>query len=165
VSKLATCRFFGLVAVFLGAWVILPLAAGQAQHSHDFHPQQRLGLAADTAVRAGVHSKLPPHLSTLLGLSKEEETPMLQSVVRTGKVVQGFEVSDANKKDIVIFVVDESANNQDLYLTSPEGTLRRVVSVKAGVGNVVKMTENERNAFKKEKTFWVNRLGGPGASK
>ena len=90
---------------------------------------------------------------------------MLQSVVRTGKVVQGFEVSDANRKDIVIFVVDESANNQDLYLTSPEGTLRQVVSVKAGVGNVVRITENERNAFKKEKAFWVNRLGASGASK
>ncbi len=101
---------------------------------------------------------MPPHLSTLLGLSNEEEFPVLQGVVRTGTLVQGFDVSVANKNDIVLFVVDEAASNQALFLTSPEGVLRKVVSVKAGVGDVVRITDKEKEAFKEEKQFWVDRL-------
>src|SRR5437016_14490792 len=48
--------------------------------------------------------KLPPHLSTLLGLSQEQECPVRQGVVRTGKVVQGFDVSTSNKNDVVLFI-------------------------------------------------------------
>lgn len=89
----------------------------------------------------------------------------MQSVVRTEKLVQGLDVSVTNKNDIVLFVVDETANNQTLYLTSPEGTLRKVVSVKAGVGDVARITEKDREAFKKEKQFWVGRLVPSGAAK
>ena len=79
-------------------------------------------------------------------------------MVRTGNLVQGFDVSVADRNDIVLFVVDEAANNQALFLTSPEGVLRKVVSVKAGVGDVVRITDKEREAFKEEKQFWVDRL-------
>jgi len=89
----------------------------------------------------------------------------MQGVARTGTLVQGLDVSANNKKDIVFFVVDETANNQDLYLTSPEGTLRKVVSVKAGVGSEVRITNKEREAFKKEKQFWVDRLAPSAAAK
>ena len=82
----------------------------------------------------------------------------MQSVVRAGTHVQGFDVSAANKNDIVLFVVDEKANDQTLYLTSSEGTLRKVVSVKAGVGDEVRMTDEEKTAFKMERQFWVDRL-------
>ena len=89
----------------------------------------------------------------------------MQGVARTGTLVQGLDVSANNKKDIVFFVVDETANNQDLYLTSPEGTLRKVVSVKAGVGSEVRITDKERSAFEKEKQFWVDRLAPSAAAK
>ena len=89
----------------------------------------------------------------------------MQSVVRTGNVVQGFDVSVTNKNDIVLFVVDEAANDQTLYLTSPEGTLRKVVSVKAGVGEVSPITDKAKKAFEKEKQFWVDRLAPARASK
>ena len=59
----------------------------------------------------------------------------MQSVVRTGTIVQGFDVSAADKKKIVLFVADETSKDQSLYLTTPEGTLLKVVSVKAGVGS------------------------------
>ncbi len=82
----------------------------------------------------------------------------MQSVVRTGSLVQGFDVSVGNKRDIVLFVVDENAKDQNLYLTSPEGTLRKVVSVKAGEGSEVRISDNDRKAFDKEKQFWLDRL-------
>jgi hypothetical protein len=132
---------------------------GQAQH----HPplsqaQKRLAQAADATSRNGFHAKLPPHISTLLGLSNEQECPVMQSVVRDGKLVKGFDVSDTNKNDIVLFVVDEAASNQTLYLTSPEGTLRKVVSIKAGVGSVVRTTDDDRKTFQTEKQSWIDRL-------
>ena len=145
--------------------VVLPGAAGQAQHSVPSRGKGRLALAADTTFREGAHAKLPPHLSTLLGVSKEAEYPVMQSVVRTGNIVQGLDVSVANKNDIVLFVVDEIANNQTLYLTSPEGTLRKLVSVKAGVGDAVRITTTDIHAFKKEKQFWVDHLAPAGAAK
>ena len=89
----------------------------------------------------------------------------MQSIVRAGNLVQGFDVSVANKNDIVLFVVDETANDQNLYLTSPEGALRKVVSVKAGVGDVVRITDKDKEAFKKEEQFWVDRLVPSGAAK
>jgi hypothetical protein len=146
------------LAILILAVAILPAAAGQAQHSPHPAAQSRFAQAADVTVREGLHATLPPHISTLLGLSKEEEFPVQQGVVRKGNLVQGFDVSVADRNDIVLFVVDEAANNQALFLTSPEGVLRKVVSVKAGVGNVVRITDKEREAFKKEKQFWVDRL-------
>jgi len=89
----------------------------------------------------------------------------MQSVVRTGTVVQGFDVSVADKNDTVLFVVDETTNDQTLYLTSPAGTLRRVVSVKNGVGAVARITDKDMKAFEKEKQFWIDRLAPARAAK
>ncbi len=85
--------------------------------------------------------------------------------MRTGSLVQGFDVSVVDKNDIVLFVVDETANDQTLYLTSPNGLLRKVVSVKAGVGSEVRITDEDRKAFAKEKQFWVDRLAPSGTAK
>lgn len=89
----------------------------------------------------------------------------MQSLVRTEKVVQGFDVSMASRNDVVLFVVNEIKNDQTLYLTSREGALRRVVSVKEGVGGVRRITGEERKAFEKEKQFWLDRLAPVTASK
>ena len=164
-SKGARRSFVGLMAVLILAGLTLPAAAGQAKHSSPSHAQSRLAQAADITFRQGAHAKLPPHLSTLLGLSKEEECPVLQGVVRTGSQVQGIDVVAANRKAIVLFVVDETANDQTLYLTSPEGLLRKVVSVKSGVGRVAQITDKDKKAFQKEKQFWLDRLVPPGAAK
>lgn len=87
----------------------------------------------------------------------------MQGLVRTGKVVQGFDVSTLNKNDVVLFVVDEKTNGQTLYLTSKEGLLRRVVTVREGVGQAKKITSEDRKAFEKEKQFWLERLAPVGA--
>lgn len=151
--------------VLILAVVIVPMVKGQAQHSLRSQAKRRLALAADTTFREGLHAKLPPHLSTLLGMSTEEECPVMQSVLRTGNQVQGLDVSVTKKNDIVLFVVDEIANDQILYLTSPDGALRKLVSVKAGVGAVARITDKDKEAFKKEKQFWVDRLVPSGAAK
>jgi hypothetical protein len=132
---------------------------GQVQHHAPLsHAQKRLALAAEATSRNGFHAKLPPHISTLLGLSNEQECQVMQSVVREGSLVKGLDVSVTNKNDIVLFVVDESANNQTLYLTSPDGRLRKVVSIKASVGSVTRATDEDRIAFQKEKQSWEDRL-------
>jgi len=89
---------------------------------------------------------------------REKECLVMQGVVRTGRVVQGFDVSMVNKDDVVLFVVNETRNDQTLYLTSADGRLRRVVAVEAGVGQVRRITEQDRKAFEKEKRFWLDRL-------
>jgi hypothetical protein len=61
--------------------------------------------------------------------------------------------------------VDENVNDQTLYLTSAKGTLRRIVSVKAGTGRVARVTPADRAAFEKEKQFWADRLGPASAAK
>ena len=68
----------------------------------------------------------------------------MQGVVRTGKLLQGFDVS--------------TTNNQTLYLTSKDGALRKVVTVEEGIGQVRKITSEDRKAFEKEKQFWFDRL-------
>ena len=89
----------------------------------------------------------------------------MQGVVRTGKLVQGIDVSVNDKKDIVLFVVDQTTNEQTYYLTSPAGGLRRVLSVTAGVGHVLRIADKDRELFTKEKQFWINRLVPADAAK
>lgn len=165
-SKLAGGRAsrFSVAVVFLLA-VVMFVSATQAQVRPSPSPQARKRMiqAVDKILQEGLQAKLPPHLSTLLGLSKEEECQVLQGVVRTGKIVQGFDVLTANKNDVVLFVVNETTNDQTLYLTSKEGVLRRVVKVEEGVGRVQKITDKDRKAFEKERVFWLDRLAPIGA--
>jgi hypothetical protein len=118
-----------------------------------------MGRAVDRTLQQGRRAMLPPHLSALLGISaQQKESPVIQGVVRTQKMVRGFEVSVANKDDVVLFVVNETSNDQILYLTSREGALRKVVSVKDGTGEVLKIASEDRTAFEKEKQFWLDLL-------
>ncbi|PYT96042.1 MAG: hypothetical protein DMG38_25210 [Acidobacteria bacterium] len=155
---------FAIPWVSLLTAVMLASATGaQVKPSPSPQARKRMAQAVDKTLREGLQAKLPPHLSTLLGLSKEEESVVRQGVVRTGKTVQGFDVSTANKNDVVLFVVNEATNDQTLYLASREGMLRKVVTVKAGVGEVRRITGEDRKAFEKEKQFWLDRLAPVGA--
>lgn len=138
--------------------LLLPSAFCQAQHASRSHPTSKLAVAADITIREGVHASLPPHISTLLGVANEQECPVMQNVVRSRNEVQGLNVSLKDKHDIVLFLVDEGSRDQVFYLSSPAGTLRRVVSVKAGVGQAERVTEERKKSFQKEKQFWVDRL-------
>jgi hypothetical protein len=157
---------FAAAAVFLfTAVMFVPATRAQARPSASSQARKRMVRAVDKTLQEGLHAKLPPHLSTLLGLSKEEECLVKQGVIRTGKVVQGFDVSTANTNDVVLFVVDETTNDQTLFLTSRQGVLRKVVSVKQGVGEIRRVTGEDRKAFEKEKQVWLDRLAPATASK
>src|ERR1700739_339409 len=91
---------------------------GQAQPSAKSGVQKRFALALDRTFQEGLQAKLPPHVCTLLGLAQAQECPGKQGVVRSGTMVQGIDVLIADKNDVVLFVVDETANDQTLYLTS-----------------------------------------------
>lgn len=162
--QIARLRSRGLVqAVILLSAVCL--AVVQVKSAPKSQAQSGLARAAARVHREGLHATLPPHLATLLGLTKEQEYPVMQGILRNGKMVQGFDVSVDDENDIVLFVVDEAANDQTLYLTSAQGKLRKVVSVKNGVGSVSKITDENKKAFEKEKEFWLGRLAPPPAAK
>jgi len=151
-------RFALAVAFLLTVATYVSAAGAQVGTSPSLQTRERMVRAVDKTLQEGLHAKLPPHLSTLLGLSNEEECLVMQGVVRIGKMVQAFDVSKTNKDDVVLFVVNEATNNQTLYLTSKEGVLRKVVTVEEGVGRVQKITGEDRKAFEKEKQFWLDRL-------
>ena len=134
------------------------LIFSQSTHPRASHIQPRMVRAVDLIAREGAHAQLPPHVSTLLGLTIEKECPVMQRAMRTGDLVQGFNVSTANENDVIIFTVNEKKKDQTLYLTSAAGRLRRVVVVEAGVGRVGRITEQNRKDFEKEKQLWLERL-------
>ena len=146
-----------LVVTVSAAWC-------QAQRATHPHTKSKLAQAAEITFREGVHASLPPHISTLLGITQEEACAVSQEVLRTSHQVQAFNVSLSDRHNIILFVVDESTREQTFYLTSPEGTLRKVVSVKAGEGSAVRVTDERKESFQREKQFWVNRLVSSGAS-
>ena len=154
-----------MVAVVFILPVVIFASSAQTRPSPSPQAQERMVRAVDRTLREGLHAVLPPHLSTLLGISEEKECPVRQGLVRTEKIVQGFDVSTANANDVVLFVVNETANDQMLYLTSRDGALRKVVSVKRGAGAVVRISNEDRKAFEKEKQFWLDHLAPAGASK
>lgn len=151
-------RFAGAVVFILALVMFVSATPAQVRPSSSAQVQKKMAQAVDKTLQEGLHAKLPPHISTLLGLSNEEECAVMQGVVRTGKIVQGFDVSMANKNDIVLFVAHEATNDQTLYLTSKQGALRKVVVVEQGVGQVQKITGEDRKAFEKERQFWLDRL-------
>lgn len=156
-------RFAAAVVVLLTVGISVSSTRAQVHPLPSPQARKRMVRAVDKTLQEGLHAKLPPHLSTLLGLSQEKECLVMQGVVRTGNVVQGFDVSTANKNDVVLFVVNETKNDQTLYLTSKEGVLRKVVTVEEGVGQVQKVTAEDRKEFEKEKQFWLDRLAPAGA--
>jgi hypothetical protein len=157
VLKFLGDRWRGLAAT-LSLLLLISLAHAQVGSSSGAAVRKRMAVAVDRTLKEGAHAKLPPHLSTLLGLTEEKECPVVQGVVRTGSLVQGFDVSTADHKDVIIFAVSEPTNDQTLYLTSRDGALRKVVVVEQGVGRVQKITAEDRKGFEKERQFWLDRL-------
>lgn len=143
------------------AFLCLGNSASYAAPTHSksvVHPKAELAVAADTIVQRGFHAGLPPHISTLLGLTHEESCSVMQGVLRSSERTQGIEVAEKNHKDIIIFVVNETTKDQTFYLTSPVGALRKVLAVRQGIGYDVKPTEADVQAFEQEKKMWEDFL-------
>ena len=162
-TRTAGCRLL-IFALNISFAATLVRAAEPASHKTLPHPRPELAAAAQAAIDHGVHAELPPHVSTLLGLSTEQKVPILQGVLRSPVQIQGIDVVEKNHEDIVIFTVDISTQEQTYFLTSPSGILRRVLSVKGGVGNVIRPTKTDLEAFQNEKKMWQDRFAGQPAS-
>lgn len=145
----------------LAAFLYLGDTAAQGAPTHPesvVHSKAELAVAADTIVQRGGHAQLPPHISTLLGLTHEETCGVMQGVLRSGEKTRGIEVAEKDHKDIIIFVVNETTKDQIFYLTSADGTLRRVLAVRQGIGHVIKPSKADTQAFEEEKKMWEDFL-------
>ena len=100
-SRLAVAAAFLFMMLSATRAQVRPVPSAQAR--------KRMVQAVDKTLQEGLNAKLPPHLSTLLGLSQEQECLVRQGVVRTGKVVRRSDLSTANKNDFVLFVVSQGA--------------------------------------------------------
>ncbi|WP_204101295.1 hypothetical protein [Occallatibacter savannae] len=121
-------------------------------------PQTQLAATANLIVERGVQAELPPHIATLLGLTRDESCKVRQRVLRSDGQIQGIDVTEKIHNDVVIFTVDEATGRQMLYLTSPRGALRRLLVVEKGVGHVAKPSKADAEEFEKEKKTWNARM-------
>jgi hypothetical protein len=129
----------------------------QSQKPAPPKPKSRMATAVELTLEKGHEAALPPHVSTLLGISHEQEIPIKQAV-EMGEVIRGFEVSTAERNDVVIFVENRAEKDTTFYLTSRTGTLRKVLSVREGTGYSRRPTKDDENIFRKEKQYWLDRL-------
>jgi hypothetical protein len=156
-------RLFIFVLLFSFAAVSQGTVPGP--HKATVHAKTELAAAANNTLQTGFDAELPPHVSTLLGLTSEEKCAVKQGLLRSGDKIQGIEVTEKDHNDIVIFVVDEAAKSQTFYLTSPAGQLRKVLTVKQGLGQVVRPTKADLESFEKEKKLWKERQAAAKAAK
>ena len=120
--------------------------------------QQRLAAVIDRTVRQGKEAVLPPHISVLLGISLEEVEVPVKQFVQMKELVRGIDVCDLQRDDVVMFVEDRAKKESTFYLTSPNGGLRKVLSVRQGTGYNRAPTPADRKAFDTEKRFWLDSL-------
>ena len=142
VTPIANVMLIALLAVCsLAAQSQKPPAAKTAPKT-----KSRLATAIDLTLEKGHDGALPPHISTLLGLSHEKEVPIKQAV-EMGEPIRGFEVSTGEHNDLVIFVENRTTKETTFYLTSRGGTLRKVLSVREGTGYSRRPTKDDQMRF------------------
>jgi len=117
---------------------------------------------ASRALAEGFLSRLPPHVSRGLALTKPDEgTEVRQLIARSGHHARTFNVSVANHGDIVLFSVDVHTNDSVAYLTGPDGTLRKALAFQHVDQERPLSAAEARAGFQSEKRFWSGRLHAP----
>ena len=144
-------------------WMIVALVLGGAGGPADAPPPPWTEGLVSEALTRGFEATLPPHVSMVLGLAHEGEKVVVRQLVeRTEKKVRTFNVSVAHHRDIVVFLVDESAQSASAYLISPGGKLRKAVTYQSG-GEPRLLTRAEAHGdFLREVRYWSQRAQ-PGA--
>lgn len=144
-------------SLILGVAVaVCPLGA-QSQKPAAPKTKTRFASAIDRTLAEGHDAILPPHVSTLLGISQEQEVPVKQ-FVEMGDLIRGFEISVAEHNNVVLFVEKRAEKETTFYLTSRKGALLKVLAVRGGVGYVRQPSKDDKDAFEKEKQTWVDKL-------
>jgi hypothetical protein len=117
-------------------------------------------------LRGGPASRLPAHLSVVLGISRiGQETPVKQAVIRDGQTVHTFNVCAANPGDVVILSYNEQTRSTKAYLVSAAGVLRKAVSYQAGAPANDRPLADARSDFSNEIKFWTDFERGQAAPK
>ena len=140
--------------------VVLTVCSVAAQSPRAAAPKakSRLASAIDRTLEQGHDAILPPHVANLLGISPQEREVPVKQFAEMGELIRGFEVSAAAHNNVVLFVESRARKESTFYLTSRSGVLRKVLSVREGVGYARVPTKDDREAFEKEKQHWVDQL-------
>jgi hypothetical protein len=136
------------------AWLMVGVAFFAMACAHG--SPNSLGDLIDAVIRKGPASQLPAHLSVVLGVSGvEQPTAVKQAVMRDGNTVRTFNVSTANRSDVVIITYNEQSRSSKAFLVSPEGKLRKAVSFQAGAPATERSLVEARSDFATEIKFWM----------
>lgn len=110
------------------------------------------------AVASGFDATLPAHAAIVLGLAAaDERVAVRQLVERSDHRVRTFNVSVANHKDMVLFVVDESTHSAVAYLVAPGGKLRKAISYRSGDEPKLLSAAEAHSGFLRETHYWSDR--------
>jgi hypothetical protein len=114
------------------------------------------------ALAGGFPSKLPPHLAMVMGLAPNgESVEVRQLVSRSEPQVRTFNVSVANHRDLVLFVVDEKAQSTVAYLLAPDGKLRKAVAYQWGAEPQELSAAEAHTGLAREVRFWSGKARTP----
>ncbi|MBZ5627314.1 MAG: hypothetical protein LAO06_00430 [Acidobacteriia bacterium] len=150
-------RHLQLVLGLLALLATLSGASERASVKAPFRPFSALVL------QDGADANIPPNLSHMLGLVPDPATVYVkQASHREGPVIRTFNVCKEKHEDIVIWTWQESGGpHSTLYLTSPQGTLRRAVRTETQPDGTIQATHISISAakagFQKEKQYWLER--------
>lgn len=110
------------------------------------------------ALSGGFPATVPPHVAMVLGLTpKGEGVPVKQLVSRADQQVHTYNVSVAKPRQLVIFSVDEKAQNTVVYLLSAAGKLHKAVAYQTGGEPHELPAAEARAGLAREVRFWSDR--------
>jgi hypothetical protein len=136
------------------SWLIVAVAMGAMFSAHG--AAKSLAGLVEAVVAHGPESRLPAHLSVVLGISRtERETAVKQAVIRDGKMVHTFNVCAAKHDDVVMMSVNEQEHSTKAYLISAAGVLRKAVSYQAGAPANERSLTEARGDFDDEIKLWT----------
>jgi hypothetical protein len=137
------------------SWLVVVVAVTAMLSAHG--AVKSLAGLIDAVVAKGPESRLPAHLSVVLGISRaERETAVKQAVIRDGQTVHTFNVCAAKHDDVVMMSVNEQNHSTKAYLVSAAGVLRKAVSYQPGAPAVDRSLQEARGDFADELKLWTD---------
>lgn len=140
------------------ALAVVPMSAQEAKQA-----EKPLAKMVDrTLGEMGKDAQMPPTLSNLLGLTQVREAVAVKQVAAKirGTDMIGFNVPVKNHRDIVIF--RETTTVRTYFLTSPAGTLRKVIETRKKADDSGEFDTTElrpatmEKRFEREKRCWMD---------
>jgi hypothetical protein len=107
------------------------------------------------ALDSGYLTRLPPAVSVAFSLTKPDEgTEVRQLITKDGHRVRTFNVGVANHADLVIYNLNGQTGAGVAYLLTPDGKLRKAVSVQAGKEVQPLAAADAQAGLAREARFW-----------